>query len=69
MPTTLELCEKYFGTRDVYKLMNLKKDSLEKDGKFILELHYNCLESHRHLSELRERLPYVILHLKSNGLL
>lgn len=33
MPTTLELCEKYFGTKDIYKLMNLTKDSLEKDGK------------------------------------
>ncbi|XP_031632578.1 J domain-containing protein CG6693 [Contarinia nasturtii] len=33
MPTTLELCEKYFGTKDIYKLMNLTKDSLEKDVK------------------------------------
>lgn len=33
MPSTLELCEKYFGTRDIYKLMNLTKDALEKDGK------------------------------------
>lgn len=36
MPTTLELCEKYFGTRDIYKLMNLTKDALEKDGKFVM---------------------------------
>lgn len=36
MPTTLELCEKYFGTKDIYKLMNLTKDSLEKDGKVFL---------------------------------
>lgn len=33
MPSTLELCEKYFGTRDIYELMNLTKDALEKDGK------------------------------------
>lgn len=33
MPTTLELCEKYFGTRDIYKLLELTKDSLEKDIK------------------------------------
>lgn len=32
MPSTLELCEKYYGTRDIYKLMDLTKDSLEKDG-------------------------------------
>lgn len=40
MPTTLELCEKYFGTRDIYELMNLKKDAIEKDGKcfFVLLL-------------------------------
>lgn len=36
MPTTLDLCEKYFGTRDIYKLLNLTKDALEKDGKFAL---------------------------------
>ncbi|XP_068157086.1 J domain-containing protein CG6693 [Drosophila tropicalis] len=31
--STLELCEKYFETRDVYKLMNLKKDAKEKEIK------------------------------------
>ncbi|XP_030374448.1 J domain-containing protein CG6693 [Scaptodrosophila lebanonensis] len=31
--STLELCEKYFETRDVYKLMNLKKDAKDKDIK------------------------------------
>lgn len=36
MPTTLELCEKYFGTRDIYKLMNLTKDAPEKDGMYIV---------------------------------
>lgn len=34
MPTTLELCEQYFGTRDIYKLMNLTKDAPEKDGMY-----------------------------------
>lgn len=34
MPTTLELCEKYFATKDIYKLMNLTKDAIEKDGKY-----------------------------------
>lgn len=33
MPSTLDLCEKYFGTRDIYKLFELTKDSLEKDIK------------------------------------
>lgn len=33
MPSTLELCEKYFGTRDIYKLMNLTKKASEKDVK------------------------------------
>lgn len=33
MPSTLDLCEKYFGTRDIYALLELTKDSLEKDIK------------------------------------
>lgn len=33
MPSILELCEKYYGTRDVYQLMGLQKDADEKDGK------------------------------------
>lgn len=44
MPTTLELCEKYFGTRDIYKLMNLTKDSLEKDGKYFITVCGNEIE-------------------------
>lgn len=31
--STLELCEKYFATRDVYKLMGIAKDAKEKDIK------------------------------------
>lgn len=31
--STLELCEKYFGTRDVYKLMEIEKDAKDKDIK------------------------------------
>ncbi|EDV93767.1 J domain-containing protein CG6693 [Drosophila grimshawi] len=31
--TTLELCEKYFETRDVYKLMGIVKDAKEKEIK------------------------------------
>ncbi|XP_022209979.1 J domain-containing protein CG6693 [Drosophila obscura] len=31
--STLELCEKYFETRDVYKLMSLQKDAKEKEIK------------------------------------
>lgn len=34
MPSTLELCEKYYGTRDVYVLFEISKDALEKDSKF-----------------------------------
>lgn len=33
MPTTLELCEKYFSTRDIYNILNLTKDANERDGK------------------------------------
>lgn len=38
MPSTLDLCEKYFGTRNIYELMNLKKDANEKDGKYLSHL-------------------------------
>ncbi|KAH8277450.1 hypothetical protein KR026_011112 [Drosophila bipectinata] len=31
--STLELCEKYFGTRDMYKLMSLEKSASEKEVK------------------------------------
>ncbi|KAH8243167.1 hypothetical protein KR032_005178 [Drosophila birchii] len=31
--STLELCEKFFGTRDVYKLLELKKTASEKEVK------------------------------------
>lgn len=34
MPNTLELCEKYFGTRDLYKILNLTNDAVEKDCKY-----------------------------------
>ncbi|XP_037047441.1 J domain-containing protein CG6693-like [Bradysia coprophila] len=33
MPSTLDLCEKYYGTRDIYDLMGITKDALEKDVK------------------------------------
>jgi len=33
MPSTLDLCEKYYGTRDIYALMGITKDALEKDVK------------------------------------
>lgn len=33
MPSILELCEKYYGTKDVYQLMGITKDAAEKDGK------------------------------------
>lgn len=36
MPSILELCEKYYGTRDVYKLMGISKDALVKDGKYLV---------------------------------
>lgn len=36
MPSTLELCEKYYGTRDVYVLFEISKDALEKDSKSTL---------------------------------
>lgn len=33
MPSTLDLCEQYYGTRDIYKLLEINKDSPEKDIK------------------------------------
>ncbi|GAB0092815.1 J domain-containing protein [Sergentomyia squamirostris] len=33
MPSTLDLCEQYYGTRDVYKLLEINKDTPEKDVK------------------------------------
>lgn len=33
MPSTLESCEKYYGTRDIYKLFEITKDTLEKDSE------------------------------------
>lgn len=36
MPTTLELCEKHFGTQDIYKIMHLTENAIEKDGKCLL---------------------------------
>lgn len=35
MPSTLDLCEKYYETRDVYKLLGIEKSALEKDSKFL----------------------------------
>lgn len=34
MPSTLESCEKYYGTRDIYKLFEITKDTLEKDSEW-----------------------------------
>lgn len=36
MPSILELCEKYYGTRDVYQLMGISKDALVKDGMHVV---------------------------------
>lgn len=33
MPSTLELCEKFYGTKDVYKLYEVRKDAPEKEIK------------------------------------
>lgn len=33
MPSTLELCESFYGTRDVYKIFELPKDAQEKEIK------------------------------------
>lgn len=32
MPSILDLCEKYFNTRDIYELLGIPKDALVKDG-------------------------------------
>lgn len=33
MPSTLELCEKFYGTRDVYKIFSVAKDAAETELK------------------------------------
>jgi len=33
MPSTLELCEKYYGTKDIYALFGIEKGALGKDVK------------------------------------
>lgn len=33
MPSILDLCEKYYSTRDIYELLGIPKDALVKDGK------------------------------------
>lgn len=38
MPSTLDLCEKYYETRDVYKLLGIEKTALEKDSMFFFRL-------------------------------
>lgn len=35
MPVILDACDKYFGTRDVYELFKLHKDSQEKESEWI----------------------------------
>lgn len=45
MPTTLELCEKYFQTTDIYELLGVTKDSLEKDSKS------KCRHFHKYLKK------------------
>lgn len=38
---TLDACSKFFGTRDVYDLFELNKDSAEKESKFgVNEISY-----------------------------
>ncbi|XP_055533087.1 J domain-containing protein CG6693 isoform X2 [Wyeomyia smithii] len=33
MPSTLELCEKFYGTKDIYELFSINKDASENDIK------------------------------------
>lgn len=33
MPSLLDLCEKYYNTRDAYELLGIPKTALVKDGK------------------------------------
>lgn len=37
---SMELCEKYFGTRDLYELLNVTKDAVEKDGTCFFSLFF-----------------------------
>lgn len=42
--TTLDLCKKYFGTRNIYEFMNIKEDALEIDGECLMFFIYGrCL--------------------------
>lgn len=33
MPSTLEACEKYFGSKNLYEIFGIEKNALEKDGE------------------------------------
>lgn len=35
MSNTLETCKKYFGSCDIYKLLNLTKNATDEDGKYL----------------------------------
>lgn len=35
MPTTLDSCEKFFGTKNIYEIFGIDKNALEKDGKVL----------------------------------
>lgn len=35
MPGLLDLCEKYFKSRNLYEVLDVDKDVAEKDSKFV----------------------------------
>lgn len=49
MPSILDLCEKYYSTRDIYELLGIPKDALVKDGK--REMHAKCIRHDAHTSK------------------
>lgn len=34
MPSTLESCEKYFGTKNIYEIFGIEKTAIEKESEF-----------------------------------
>lgn len=40
MPSTLDACEKYFGTRDLYQIFSLDKNATVAESKKIVFVIY-----------------------------
>lgn len=52
MSSTLDLCEKFFGTRDIYELMGIEKNALQKDGNYHTR-HISAFFLHRFVNAVQ----------------